>query len=165
MLSLFYCRCWDDTGAMRAASRSHVNPPPTCRRRRWSQGELEAAAAPSSPRAPRWQRTLCWRSFGGCREYGLCRGGGQDLNPGELRNQNSGMHPDVNASPYQWWPCGFLWRRPLSSPVTPARCTRRCGVCRSGWGRLLEDLKKNWSTAKERNERNKLTKRHRQDHV
>lgn len=75
VLSLFYCRCWDDTGAMRAASRSHVNPPPTCRRRRWSQGELEAAAAPSSPRAPRWQRTLCWRSFGGCREYGLCRGG------------------------------------------------------------------------------------------
>lgn len=56
----------------------------------------------------------------------------------------------VGVRPYQWWLCGFPWRPPPSSPAMPARCTRLCVACRSGWGHLWEDLGKNWRKNNER---------------
>lgn len=98
VLSLIYCRCWDCTGDLCVMSVTcwvPINPPPTCRRHHWSQGELEAAAAPSFPRALWWRRTLCWRSFGDYQEYGLRRR--KRVNSGELSNQTIWMRGGLHA--------------------------------------------------------------------
>lgn len=51
----------------------------------------------------------------------------------------SAVSGSVNAGAfwnlYPWWLSGSRWRPPPSSPEKPARCTRPCVACRSGWER------------------------------